>query len=385
MRTSFMISEIVNILAFFALLGLSFIIMLWIYAYKKTKHKSFTPYTPTAVVIIPCKQETIDFKKNIQSFLKLNYTFYRIVFVVDSKKDSVYTILHNETVNKKNVDIICTKPLPQCSGKVAALLTAIQSCEDVEILVFADSDIKVEKNWLRDIILPLQDKKIGASTGYRWYVPTTLKTTLISAWNMIPIVFMFYSSLSFTWGGSTAIRKKVFQQLQIKKKWNTAFSDDLVLTNALKKAGYRIYFQPTCIMKSPPEQNLQKFLMWGARQYTWVRWYNPLFWVGSFIGFVGLQIIIILGVLLGLTNSVVTLVLISSIIILEMFIGLTGIIVLSKTMIFKQNNFSSKCRYFLLSPLVFIMIAITISKSLFTQKISWAGKMYSHPKKIKKK
>lgn len=379
-----MISEIMNGFAFLAILGLCFIIFLWISDYRKTKHTSFTPYAPPAMVIIPCKQETYDFKKNIQSFLQLNYPSYRIVFVVDSKKEPVYSILHHETAKKTNVDIICSKPLQHCSGKVAALLTALDHCEDAEILVFADSDIAVDTNWLSHMILPLQNKKIGATTGYRWYVPTNLKTLVLSAWNMIPIGFMFYSRFSFTWGGSTAIRKEVFQQLQIKQRWKTALSDDLVLTNAIKKAKYQIYFQPTCIMRSQPEQKIGTFLQWGARQYTWVRWFYPLFWYVSFVGFVGLQIIILLGFIVGLTQSFSTLFLISIILFLEMLVGFIGIIVLSKIMPEKQTNFLWKLGYFLLSPLVFFMVAVTICKSLLTKKISWSGKIYTRPKKIKK-
>ena len=71
---------------------------------------------------------------------------------------------------------------------------------------------------------------------------------------MIGIVCLIYPSAQ-AWGGSTAIRKNVFEKLHIKEEWKTAISDDLVLTAAVKKAEYTIYFEPKCIMESPPPEN----------------------------------------------------------------------------------------------------------------------------------
>jgi len=367
------------ILGSIGVIGECYILSLWVIAYLRAKKRLFFPYTPLASVIIPCKGIDHGFYENIHAFLALEYPKYELIFVVDSKDDPAYDILYQLTEKKPNIHLVLTTPAPRCSGKVAALLTGLELINDTEVLVFADSDIKPDVHWLSNMVLPLQDMTIGATTGYRWYFPTNWKTLLISAWNMTSIVFMFYPNYTFAWGGSTAIRKNVFEQLHIKEKWHTAFSDDLILTIAVKKAGYSIYLQPKCIMESPPETSIRRFIRWGTRQYTWVRWYYPFFWFFSFIGFIGAQVIIALGLLLLLLGYYLPGVLLSSLILFEILYGLLGIHILPKTMIYPKERYQSKIGYALLSPLVFLLLAQNTFLSALKQEIEWAGRTYQKP------
>lgn len=375
-----MILEILMILGSIGVIGECYIISLWIVAYRRTKKRVFFSYYPAASVIVPCKGVDHGFHDNILGFLTLEYPKYSLIFVVDSTDDPAYDVLCRLTEKKPNVHIICTTPVSGCSGKVAALLTGLEVENDAEVLVFADSDIKPDVHWLTNMVLPLQDTTVGAVTGYRWYFPTNWKTLLISAWNMVSIVFMFYPSYTFAWGGSTAIRKNVFEHLHIKEKWRTAFSDDLVLTIAVKKAGYSIYLQPKCIMESPPEISIRRFIRWGTRQYTWVRWYYPFFWFFSFVGFIGAQVVIAFGLLLLLLGYYLPGVLLSSLIVFEILYGFVGIHILPKTMVYPEDRYRLKMGYALLSPLVFLLLAQNTFLSALKKEIKWAGRTYKKPK-----
>jgi ceramide glucosyltransferase len=375
-----MIIELLIILGSIGVFGECYIISLWVIAYRRTKKRIFLSYSPLSSVIVPCKGIEHGFHENIQGFLAQDYARYELIFVVDSDDDPAYRALHQLIQKKPNVHVVLTTPSPECSGKVAALLTGLQFATNAEVLVFADSDIKPDKNWLQNIITPLQDETIGATTGYRWYFPSNWKTLLISAWNMTSIVFMFYPSYTFAWGGSMAIRKKVFDDLDIKTKWKTAFSDDLVLTITVKKAGYKIYLQPKCIMESQPETSIKSFIRWGTRQYTWVRWYYPVFWLGSFFGFIGVQVIIALGLLLLLFGYYLPGVLLSSMLLFEILYGLLGITILPKTMVYQKERYPSKMGYAFLTPIVFLLLAQNALASALTQEIQWAGRTYRKPK-----
>jgi ceramide glucosyltransferase len=376
----YMIIEFLIILGSIGVLGECYIISLWIIAYRRTKKRIFPPYVPLSCVIIPCKGIDHGFHENVEAFLTQEYARYEIIFVVDSKDDPAYNALHQIVKEKPNVRIVLTNPASGCSGKVAALLTGLESSGNAEVLVFADSDIKPDIHWLQNMVIPLRDETLGASTGYRWYFPSNWKTLLISAWNMTSIVFMFFPSYTFAWGGSTAIRKKVFDELNIKAKWKTAFSDDLVLTITLKKAGYKIFLQPKCIMESPPETSIKSFIRWGTRQYTWVRWYYPVFWFGSFFGFIGAQVIIALGLLLILFGYYLPGILLSSMLLFEILYGWLGINILPKTMVYPKERYPSKVGYALLTPIVFLLLAQNVLASAIKQRIEWAGRTYRKPK-----
>ena len=374
------------ILLFFTLLGCigivgeCYLLILWITAQRKTQNKQFHPYSPQTSIILPCKGIDHGFQENVQAFLSQEYTSYRIIFVVDSKEDPAYRLLTQLIHGKSYAQIVLTKSTSSCSGKIAALLTGLEYADDSIVLVFADSDIKPDRQWLQNLVLPLQDESTGVSTGYRWYFSTNWKTLLISAWNLAPILFMFYPKYTFAWGGSTAIRKTLFNTLDIKTKWETAFSDDLVITTTVKKAGHTIHLQPKCIMESPPETSIRTFLRWGTRQYTWVRWFYPLFWLGSFIGFIGIQVVIFLGILLLLLGYYLPGVLMSSILLFEILYGWIGIHTMKKTMVYPKERYGTTSGYALMTPLVFFLIALNVFASLFKHQIIWAGRAYQKPK-----
>jgi ceramide glucosyltransferase len=375
-----MILEGLIILGLIGILGEGYIIILWLFAYQRTKKTTFPPYFPYAYVIVPCKGTGPGFVENIQGFLTQEYPKYTLNFVVDSSDDPAYMTIQQRIKNIPFARLTIAESRSGCSGKVAALLTGVQSTGDAEILVFADSDIKPDVHWLKNIIAPLQDETIGATTGYRWYFPSNWKTLLISAWNMASIVFMFYPSSTFAWGGTMAIRTKDFDALDIREKWKTAFSDDLVLTLCVKKAGYKIFLEPKCIMESPPETNIRSFMRWGTRQYTWVRWYYPLYWIGSFIGFIGAQVIIALGVLLLFLGYYLPGLLLCSMILCELIYGWLGIFILPKTMSYPKDRYPSKLSYALLTPIVFLLLAQNAFASAFAKEISWAGRIYKKPR-----
>ncbi len=376
-----MILEGLIVLGVIGVIGECYIISLWVIAYLRTKKIRFPSYSPAASVIVPCKGIQPGFHENMKAFLSLEYPTHELIFVVDSDQDPAYNVLLQLTQGKPQSHIVFTNPAAGCSGKVAALLTGLELVTDCEVLVFADSDIKPDVHWLENMIRPLQDASIGATTGYRWYFPTNVKTLFISAWNMTSIVFMFYPSYTFAWGGSTAIKKSIFEQLNIKEKWKTAYSDDLVLTTTVKKAGYRITLQPKCIMESPPENNIRRFIHWGTRQYTWVRWYYPVFWLGSFFGFIGAQVIIAIGLFLLAFGYYLPGLLLSSLILFEIIYGWLGIAILPKIMVYPKERYPSKIGYALFTPLVFLLLAQNAFASALTQKIEWAGRTYRKPKK----
>ena len=374
-----MYMQLLIVLGLLGILAEFYFISLWIVANKKKKKDTIYSYLPSASVIIPCKGIHQGIKENIKAFCLQKYPSYQLIFVVDSKKDPVYPILLTGSKKYTHVSIKITKNKGLCSGKIAALLTGIESIKSAEVLVFADCDIKPNITWLKNLIEPLHNPSVGASTGYRWYFPNNLKTQLISTWNMASIALMFNPYYNFTWGGSTAIKLSIFNKLDIKTKWQKAYSDDLVLTNTVKKAGYKIYFQPKCIIESLPETSIKQFLHWGTRQYTWIRWYYIKIWLSSFVGLVGLKILTILGIILLITGYYTPGIIMISTIFFEMVYGWQGINNVQKTTEYQKQRFDSKISYALTTPIVFFIIAYNMLASSIKQEITWAGRIYKKP------
>src|SRR5690606_23129930 len=89
------------------------------------------------------------------------------------------------------------------SQKVHNLLCALRSVRPSdEVLAFGDSDIRPHENWLSQLIEPLSLPDVGASTGFRWYLPRkgNRASRLRSAWNAGILSLLSTDDSPFAWG-----------------------------------------------------------------------------------------------------------------------------------------------------------------------------------------
>lgn len=364
------------ILGILAILGEIVLIFLWIGARWTHKKESLPSYFPKTSIIVPCKGISKDFRENIKAICNQNYKDYETIFVTDSTEDPAYNELKKLLNNNPKVRIEIAEFMEGCSGKIAALIKGIRTSDDLDVYVFADSDIRPHKDWLRYLVAHLREEKVGATTGFRWYFPNNLQSSLLSTWNLASVLFMFYYTLNYTWGGSTAIRKRIFEELDIENKWRYGFSDDLILTNAVKQAGYKIRFAPKCVVESFDDADIHTFFKWGTTQFTWIKWYYPSIWIMSFAGLVGLKLLTLLGVALLITGFTLPGLLMISTIFFEMIYGWQGFATLKKTMWYPKERHSFRLAYAIIMPVVFFLISYNFLASSFKKEIVWKERKY---------
>ncbi len=374
-----MLYDIFLMLGIIAILGEVLLIFSWTGRRWRYRKERITSYSPEAHIIVPCKGTTKNFRENIQAICNQDYRDYKIVFVTDSAKDPAYKELKEIISNYPIARIEISDFIDGCSGKISALIKGVKTADDVEVYVFADSDIRPHKDWLRYLVSYLNEDEIGATTGYRWYSPHDLTSLLLSTWNSTCISSLFSHRVNFAWGGSTAISKKVFDELHIADEWRRGLSDDLILSKAVKDAGYKIKFVPECIVESYGEESIRKFMKWGTRQFTMVRWYYPSLWIMSFIIVAGLKFLNFLGLFLLLIGFTLPGVLLISTIFLDMIVGWQRHITLKKIMYYPKEKFGSTLAYIGITPIVYFIIAYNIISSLLKNEIEWGGRRYQKP------
>ena len=374
----------------FLLIGLLFFlaslvpISLFVLLFLKNKKKQSLDSTYKIAVIVPCKGLGENLEENLTAICDQDFAEYQVIFVVDSSEDPAYPVIEKIVHHVRNARIEFSEKIPEASGKIGALIAGIKTAGPVDVYVFADSDIKPHRQWLAFLVAGLSEDKVGATTGFRWFFPRDRTTALISAWNMASMASLFHPMSNCAWGGSTAIKKELFDRLEIASKWRKGFSDDLILTEVVKKAGYIILFVPSCILESPAETDIKKFMNWGTQQFTWVRWYNPVLWFFSFVGMAILQFIMLLGAILLFTSYWIPGLLMVSPLVFEMIYGLVGILTLRSLMKYPAEKFGSVAPYLLLMPYINILFAYNLLLSSVKKEIKWGGKSYSKKDALKR-
>lgn len=371
-----MFAWLMTLLALLVVLGTGLISLLFIIGYIRNRRPVVTSYAPSAAIIVPCKGLRKNIEGNLNAFCQQSYPWYQVIFTLDAPTDPAASIAQRVAMRHPHAAVIFSGETEHGSGKIKAMMAGIQKARDVEVFVFSDSDICPHSEWLRLLIAPLADERIGASTGYRWFFASNWHSALISTWNMSTLSALFYPSINFAWGGGTAIRALVFERLGIANRWQSGFCDDLILTDAVKKAQLKIRFVPQCIADSPVEDTVGSFVRWGNRQLTWARWYSPVTWFTLFIGILSLISVTLLSLFSPLFGLWLPFFLIVFAFLLEMVYGWIGLWTCKRLMRYPKERFRTSVWYGVWMPIVFFLYGYNAVVSSIKNTICWAGRTY---------
>jgi len=203
-------------------------------------------HAPKAAVLCPCKGMEPGLEQNLTALTEFDYRNYELFFILASSSDSAYSTVKRVVEHSKPPAHVIIADRPQgCGEKVNNLRVAIEQLPaEFEVLVFADSDGRPGRFWLRRMIAPLQDPDTGAATTMRWVIPNpqNFASALLAAWNASVVTMLGEKEKNFCWGGGTAIRRNVFDETRVFEEWCHSVSDDYSMTRALQHANKSIVF-----------------------------------------------------------------------------------------------------------------------------------------------
>lgn len=367
--------------------------------FRRELAKPPSSFTPFATVIAPCKGLDEGLRENLTALLELDYPEYEVIFVVDDENDpaveEIQAILNRgdaETESKEN----SASPRPRNENKLIIAPKASDSSQKVEnireavthadprskVFVFVDSDARPQKQWLRHLVAPLKNNKVGAATGYRWFLSKspTFTSELRSAWNAsVASALGPNTDSNFCWGGSTAIRREVWERLGLTERLKGTLSDDFTVTRALKNAGLDIVFVPLALTPSIESCTIRELFEFTTRQMKITRVYKTELWAISFFGsalFCGVILSAFLIVLLSRSNdwavwsAIATLAIVSILSVAKALLRLKAVSLVipgaSRLMI-------PQLTLWLLAPAIFLWNCIS---ALFSRTINWRGVRY---------
>jgi cellulose synthase/poly-beta-1,6-N-acetylglucosamine synthase-like glycosyltransferase len=259
---------------------------------RRETANSLPDFTPFVSVIAPTRGLEDGLRENILALFQQDYPAYEIVFVTDRADDSslgvVEGIRKNKDGERVSSRIVIAGEAINCGQKVHNLSMAVAAIDPrSHLLVFVDTDARPQSNWLRSLVAPLSDERIGAASGYRWFIPErgSLASQLRSVWNAsIASALGENADKNFCWGGSTAIRRSTFEKLQVTKRWQGTVSDDFTLTRVLQEANLPIHFVPACLVASVGDCSVNELLEFTNRQLKITRVYAAHLWKPVLIG-----------------------------------------------------------------------------------------------------
>src|SRR5437016_13182645 len=149
-----------------ALAALSFSLAYTIFAAARLilfrRRKSKTAASPPATIAKPLCGLEADLEENLRSFCQQDYPAYEVIFAVASEDDPAAAVARR--VMRSGIDALVIAPPGATNQKVNSLI-AIERRAKHPILVVADSDIRVQRDYLRTIVAPFADATVGGVTA----------------------------------------------------------------------------------------------------------------------------------------------------------------------------------------------------------------------------
>jgi len=252
---------------------------------RKEWHEPKDVYHPKVAVILALRGGDPFLRRCLEGLLSQDYGHYAVRIVVDHPNDpalkTVREVLDEHAINPsartKNVELlIASQHRETCALKCNSLLEAIGRLDaDTEIVVTLDADTNPYPTWLAELVEPLSDDRFVAASGMRWYFPpkSNAGTLVRYLWNAAAFVQMYFYKIP--WGGSLAIRRKLFSQYNLAERWEHSLTDDVSLFSIAQKSGKRIAYVTSVLMGNRETCRLSSFFYWVRRQMLYAKLYHP--------------------------------------------------------------------------------------------------------------
>jgi len=358
---------------------------------KSEIDRPLSRFTPFVSVIAPIRGVDPGLEENLSALFQQDYPDYEIVFVTDTASDPSLQVIENVKITHSNSDIatrvVIAGAAVDCGQKVHNLRVAVGELDSrSEALVFMDADARPQVHWLRSLVAPLHDQSIGATTGYRWFIPLRggLSSQLCSVWNAsIASSLGARTDKNFCWGGSTAIRRTIFDDLQIKEHWQGTVSDDFALTNRLRAAHLPIHFVPACLTASLEDCTFRQLIEFTTRQLKITRVYSSHLWKAALIGsllfvlvFFGGMVLVAARAFSGLSYSLS----LSLLVVIFVFGAMKSFIRLRSVELplakYKKELRKTLPAHLLLWPLTSALFLYNSLAAMLSRRIEWRGITY---------
>jgi cellulose synthase/poly-beta-1,6-N-acetylglucosamine synthase-like glycosyltransferase len=344
-------------------------------------------YAPHAAVLCPCRGLEPGLERNLVSLCEFDHQNYEVFFILASASDPAHSIVKRVASHSRAKAHVVIAGRPDgCSEKVNNLRVATEQLPpEFEVLVFADSDGRPGKTWLHHLVAPLNDSRIGATTTMRWLIPnrTNLPAALLAAWNAPIVTMLSEKGKNFCWGGGTAIRRSLFDQIGVADEWLHSISDDYSMTRALERAGRSILFVPECLTLSYIETDFPGLFEFTNRQILITRVYAGKIWNAAAATHLLFCVTLVLGGLLAFGNMQASLpaLQLATLTFLPLLLaairGALRLIAVTEALTAARSQIMGQTWiYIVLGVFISFLYLVNFAMSLITRKTRWRGVLY---------
>lgn len=252
------------------------------FAKSVPKSPTTAGFAPPVSILKPVRGLDPDAYENFASFCRQDYPEYEIVFCVGDRSDPVLPIIEKVIADfpERDIRVLFGSGRVATNDKVAKLARLAKEAQ-YEILVINDSDVRAEPGYLRTMVAPLADPKIGAVTCF--YVPADEKT-LVQKLQTVGMYSDFYPGIVVAWqldgvkfalGPSIATSRTRLAGFGGYERIENRPADDLLVGRLIAEQGYEVKLIPYSVQTVPDFQGFRELFLKRLRWIVVMRHMRP--------------------------------------------------------------------------------------------------------------
>jgi ceramide glucosyltransferase len=239
-------------------------------------------FAPPVSVLKPIYGLDRDTYENYASFCVQDYPEYEILFCVSDETDPALQVIRRliQDFPDRGIRVLIGSEPLGVSDKVNKLCRMAREAKH-EIVIVSDSDVRVDADYLRAVVAPFQEAKVGGVTClYRGLTDNSLTADLEAIGNSTDfaagvLVAWLFSEVNFMLGATMAVRKAVLAEIGGFESMVDYFSDDYELGNRIAAKGHRVALIPHPVAIVYPRQTLRDAFQHQLRWNLSIRFSRP--------------------------------------------------------------------------------------------------------------
>jgi ceramide glucosyltransferase len=231
---------------------------------------------PPISILKPLKGTDPDIYESFRSHCLQDYPEYEIIFGVSDPRDPAVASVEQlqREFPERNIRLVVAEKKLGTNVKVSNLEQMVQAARH-EYLIVNDSDIHVEPHYLRRVIAPLMDDRVGMVTClYRGVAANTLESRLESLGIStdfcagVLVARQLEGDLRFGLGSTLVFRRADLERVGGFRSIVDYLADDYELGRRIAGLGLRVVLSDVVVQTHLPAYDINGFL---AHQLRWAR------------------------------------------------------------------------------------------------------------------
>lgn len=250
--------------------------------FSRRRPAANAPTPPVTVMKPVCGMEP-GLYENLLSFCEQDYPDYQVVFGVSDPDDPALAVIREVMRARpgKDLSVVIDDRLIGSNRKVSNLANIYTRAKH-DILVMADSDMQVGPDYLRAVVEPLQNPRVGVVTCLysgiaRGGLASVLGAAFINEW-FLPSVLVAesFQDINYCFGSTMAVRRAVLEQIGGFARLAQLLADDYMLGKITSDAGFQVSLSPYVVGNIVYEPDFRALFRHELRWAVTVRSVRPI-------------------------------------------------------------------------------------------------------------